>query len=118
MDIIELRDYCLSKKFVEESFPFDSVTLVFKVAGKMFALTGLNQPEKLSVNLKCDPELAIELREKHSCVIPGYHMNKRLWNTVFIDGSVNDAIIKQWIDNSYYEVVKTLPKKTQFLLNI
>ena len=118
MDIVELREYCLSKKGVEEAFPFDSVTLVFKVGGKMFALTGLDKPEKLSVNIKCEPELALELREKYLCVIPGFHMNKRLWNTVFIDGSVDDIIIKNWIDHSYNEVVKTLPKKTQLLLNM
>lgn len=115
MNIESLREYCLSKKGATESFPFDDVTLVFKVCDKMFALTGLDQ--KLSINLKCDPEKAIELREKYSFVIPGYHMNKTYWNTVLIDNTVPDHLIREWIDNSYKEVVKKLPKSTQMKLN-
>ena len=109
MNIEELRKYCLSKKAATECFPFDNVTLVFKIGGKIFALTNLDG--NLSVNLKCDPEKAIELREQYSSVKPGYHMNKRLWNTVDIDGSINDALIKSWIDDSYNLVVQSLNKK-------
>ncbi|MFH1320869.1 MAG: MmcQ/YjbR family DNA-binding protein [Bacteroidota bacterium] len=99
MNIEELREYCLSKIETTESFPFDEVTLVFKVLGRMFALTNLDG--ELSVNLKCDPEKAIELRERYPAVQPGYHMNKKHWNTVYIDGSIDDDQIMQWIDDSY-----------------
>ena len=111
MNIEELREYCISKKGVTEGFPFDEFTLVFKVSGKMFALTDL--VDAFSVNLKCDPEKAIELREQYPSVIPGYHMNKQHWNTILIDGSVNDVILKEWIDDSYDLIVKSLPKKQQ-----
>ena len=111
MNIEELREYCISKKGVTEGFPFDESTLVFKVSGKMFALTDL--VDALSVNLKCDPEKAIALREQYPCVIPGYHMNKQHWNTVIIDGSLNDNLIKEWITHSYELVVKSLTKKQQ-----
>jgi predicted DNA-binding protein (MmcQ/YjbR family) len=117
MDIIELRAYCISKKEVEECFPFDETTLVFKVLGKIFALLSLDEPVYPSINLKCDPELAIDLRERYSCVIPGYHMNKKLWNTIILDGSVDSKTIKLWVDHSYDEVVKKLPKKIQEKLN-
>jgi len=110
MNIEELRGYCLLKNGVEESFPFGSDTLVFKVAGKMFALTGLSESD-FSVNLKCDPALAIELREKYPAVQPGYRMNKKHWNTVYIDGSADDLLLKKWIDHSYDLVVLSLPKK-------
>lgn len=109
MNIEEFREYCLSKKGVTEDLPFDEETLVFKVSGKMFALTGLDEQE-LSINLKCDPEKAIELRERYPCVQPGYHMNKMHWNTVNIDGSVPDKLVKEWIDNSYTLVAKKLTK--------
>ncbi len=109
MDIEKLREYCISKKGVTEEFPFGEDTLVFKVGGKMFALTGLDGD--LSINLKCDPELAIELRERYPAVQPGYHMNKNHWNTVFIDGSVSDKLVCEWIDHSYNIVVGKLPKK-------
>ena len=108
MNIETLREYCLSKKGATECFPFDDVTLVFKVCDKMFALTGLDQ--ELSINLKCNPEKAIELREKYSFVIPGYHMNKTYWNTILIDNSVPDHLIHEWIDDSYNEEVNKLPK--------
>lgn len=116
MNIEDLRLYCLSKKESSEGFPFGEDVLVFKVAGKMFALTSLSSPD-FRVNLKCEPEKAIELREEYDCVIPGYHMSKKLWNTVIIDGSIPDALLEKWIDHSYDEVVKTLPKKLQKLLN-
>jgi predicted DNA-binding protein (MmcQ/YjbR family) len=109
MNIEEFREYCLTKKSVTESFPFDETTLVFKVANKMFALTDTH--DDFSINLKCDPEKAIELRERYPAVIPGYHMNKRLWNTVRVDGSISDDILYQWIDDSYDLIVESLPKK-------
>lgn len=99
MDIVELREYCISLPDVTEGFPFGEDTLVFKAFGKMFALANLNG--ELSVNLKCDPEKAIELREIYPAVEPGYHMNKRHWNTVRIDGSIPQGLIKEWINHSY-----------------
>lgn len=113
MDILELQDYCLSKPFTEECLPFDETTLVFKVMGKMFALLSLDEPIYPIINLKCDPELAIELRERYSSVAPGYHMNKLLWNSITVNGSVSNALIKEWIDHSYHLVVEKLPKKLQ-----
>lgn len=111
MNLEVLRSYCLQKKAVTEEFPFDEETLVFKVAGKMFCLTNIDHFE--SINLKCDPELAIEWREKYEAVQPGYHMNKKHWNTVIIDGSVPDKRILEWVDHSYALVVDSLPKKTK-----
>jgi predicted DNA-binding protein (MmcQ/YjbR family) len=110
MNIEEFRSYCLSKEETQECFPFGENTLVFKVAGKMFALTSLAESE-FSVNLKCDPAIAIELREEYPAVQPGYHMNKKHWNTVYIDSSAGDHLIKKWIDHSYDLVVLSLPKK-------
>ena len=111
MDIEAYREYCLSKKGVTEGFPFDEVVLVFKVMGKMFALTDVDQ--FASVNLKCDPDLAISLREQYPAVKPGYHMNKNHWNTVEMDGSIPDKLFKAWIDHSYDLIVQRLPKKLQ-----
>lgn len=108
MNIEELREYCISKKGVTENFPFDEVTLVFKVGGKMFALTNLDGEP--SVNLKCDPEKAIELREQYSAIIPGYHMSKIHWNTVYMDRSLPENLIKELIDLSYELVLASLPK--------
>lgn len=117
MNIEEFRDYCLSKKGVAESFPFDEVTLVFKVMDKMFALIGLdNNPAK--ANLKCDPEKSIELREKYpDLILPGYHMNKKHWNTVEIEGNLPHELVIELIDHSYDLVVKGLTKKLQIELN-
>jgi len=109
VNIEEIRDYCSNKKGVTEGFPFDETTLVFKVFDKMFALTNLDGD--LSINLKCDPDKAIELRELYSAVIPGYHMNKKHWNTIQMDGSVPDNKIQEWIDHSYTLVYDKLPKK-------
>ena len=109
MNVEDIRLYCLKKKAVTESFPFDDTSLVFKVANKMFALVNLRDNQ--SINLKCDPDKALELREHYSAVLPGYHMNKKLWNTVVLDNSVSDQVIKEWIDDSYYLVVENLPKK-------
>ena len=107
MNLEEIRTYCLGKKGVTEGFPFDEFTLVFKVGGKMFALLNLENPH--SVNLKCDPEKAVILREKYPAVLPGYHMNKKYWNTVMLDGSIPPGLIREWIDHSWDEVVKSLP---------
>ena len=109
MDIETLREYCLAKKNVEESFPFGETTLVFKVKGKMFLLTQLDTPV-LEFNVKCDPEKAIEWREQYAAVQPGYHMNKKHWNTVTADGSVPNRIMREMIDDSYDLVVASLPK--------
>jgi predicted DNA-binding protein (MmcQ/YjbR family) len=111
MNVESLREYCLSKKGTTESFPFDEDTLVFKVMGKMFCLVSLSEPD--SINLKCDPEKAVELREQYDCVQPGFHMNKKMWNTVYLDNSVSRKLICEWIDHSYDEVVKKLPKKVR-----
>jgi len=99
MNIESLREYCISKPGAEETFPFGDDTLVFKIRGKIFALVNLDGD--LSINLKCDPALALELREEFPSVLPGYHMNKKHWNTVMIDGSVPDKKIFSWIDHSF-----------------
>lgn len=104
MNIESLREYCLSKPGVEETLPFGPDTLVFKVNNKVFLLTGLDEAE-LRFNVKCDPDKAIELREEFSCVLPGYHMNKKHWNTIMVDGSVSTKKLKEWIDHSYELVV-------------
>ena len=114
MNVEEIREYCLKKPEVTESFPFDETTLVFKVNKKMFVLVSLD--DQLSVNLKCDPEYAIELREKYSSVLPGYHMNKRLWNTIIIDDSLMDKEIYHWIDDSYQLVIQKMPGKDRLRL--
>lgn len=109
MDIESLRDYCLSKPGVEECLPFDETTLVFKVGGKMFLLTDLE--DRLSMTVKCDPVKAPEIRETYACVTPGYHMNKKYWNTVMIDGTIGDTLLLQWIDDSYDLVLMSLPAR-------
>lgn len=114
MNIEAVREYCLSVKGAEECFPFDETTLVFKVMGKMFAYMGLERGnEGFMLNLKCDPEKAIELREKYACVIPGYHANKKYWNSIFIEQGMPDNELKDWINHSVDEVIKKLPKKQQ-----
>ena len=109
MELEEVREYCLSKKGVTEHFPFDEFVLVFKVGGKMFLLTSIK--ERGDYNLKCDPEKAIELREKYESVKPGYHMNKQHWNTVTVDGSFSKKELIEWIDDSYELVFNSLTKK-------
>ena len=111
MNIEEIRAYCIVKKQVTEDMPFGDDTLVFKVKGKMFAL--MNLEGDLRLNLKCDPEEAIRLREEFDAVIPGYHMNKKLWNTIIVDGRITEKQLKKWIDDSYMLVVQKLPKKDQ-----
>ncbi len=108
MNIEDVRNYCLLKNGVTESFPFDDTALVFKVNGKMFALLSLDE-NRLSV--KCNPEKAIELREHYNSVIPAYHMNKKHWNTILLDGDANCEQIKTWIDDSYVLVVNKMSKK-------
>ncbi|TLX70942.1 MmcQ/YjbR family DNA-binding protein [Labilibacter sediminis] len=109
MNIEELREYCLSKKGTSEEFPFDDVTLVFKVMNKMYALCSLDGD--LYVNLKCDPEKAITLREEHDAIRPGWHMNKKHWNTVDLDGRLKPDFVKELIDHSYDLVTSKLTKK-------
>lgn len=119
MHIDELRDYCLSKKGVTEAFPFDEVTLVFKVMNKMFCLAGLDRWEKgeKTINLKCDPEKAIELREQYEgTVVGGYHSNKKHWNTIYTDRDLSQEELKHWIDHSYDLVVLKLTRKDQEFL--
>ena len=114
MDIETLREYCLSIKGAEECFPFDETVLVFKVMGKMIAYISIEPSDRgFSVNLKCDPDKAIELREKYHCVHPGYHSNKRYWNMIYLDGDMSDNELKEWIEHSVEEVIKKLPKKQQ-----
>lgn len=110
MDIESIREFCLTKPGTTEGFPFDEVTLVFKVGGKIFCLMSLEKnPGR--INLKCDPEEAISLRETHPSIIPGYHMNKKNWNTVILDGSIEESLVRQMIDNSYDLVFFSLPAK-------
>jgi predicted DNA-binding protein (MmcQ/YjbR family) len=115
MNIEQYRNYCISKKGVTEEFPFDEDTLAFKVMGKMFALTSLKRWEEgdHSVNLKCDPDWAVELRAQFEAVIPGFHMNKKHWNTVAFNQDVPDKMILELIDHSYDLVVSSLTKKLQ-----
>jgi predicted DNA-binding protein (MmcQ/YjbR family) len=112
MDIETLREYCLNKPGVEETLPFGADTLVYKVTGKIFLITGLNE-ERVSFNVKCDPDLAIELREQYECVQPGYHMNKKHWNTIIVDGSVPNKKLAEWIDHSYKLVAEKAPQKVK-----
>jgi len=109
MNIETAREYCIQKKGVTECFPFDESTLVMKVMGKMFALFDLEKAN--SIALKCDPERAIELRERYSGIQGAYHFNKKYWNTVDFDADVNDRLIEQLIDHSYEEVIKKFTKK-------
>jgi predicted DNA-binding protein (MmcQ/YjbR family) len=109
MNIQDFREFCLSLPGTEESFPFDESTLVFKVKGKIFALTDVDL--FTSVNLKCEPEKALELRDRYEAVQPGYHMNKKHWNTIQIDGSIPDSILLGWTKDSYDLVVASLPRK-------
>jgi len=116
MNIEQLQEYCSSKKEVTEGFPFDENTLVFKVAGKMFALCPLEKWERgeASINLKCDPEYALELRANYDSIAPGFHMSKKHWNTIYIyKGELRPQFIFQLVDHSYNMVVNGLPKKVR-----
>src|SRR5580700_4241941 len=108
MNAEDIRTYTLSKENVDEGFPFGEQTLVFKVNGKIFLLVSLTS-QPLQFNAKCDPERAIELREQYACIIPGYHMNKKHWNTIIIDNTLNNKQLKELISHSYDLVYK--PKK-------
>ena len=110
MNIEELREYALSLKDFWEGFPFGEDTLVFKTDKKIFLLASLSVAP-LQFNVKCNPERAVELREQFSCILPGYHMNKKHWNTVVIDGSIPQKLLKEMIDDSYELIVQSLPKK-------
>ncbi|MEO5682624.1 MAG: MmcQ/YjbR family DNA-binding protein [Chitinophagaceae bacterium] len=110
MDIESLQEYCLSKKGAQETLPFGPDTLVYKVGGKVFLLTSLDAAD-FRFNVKCDPDLAEELREQYPCVLPGFHMNKKHWNTIIADGTVSNKQLQEWIDHSYQLVVESLPKK-------
>ena len=112
MDIEKFREYCLAKRAVTEGMPFGETVLVFKVGGKMFALAALDEVPARA-NLKCDPDLALELRDRYEQVQPGYHMNKKHWNTVEIEGGILDAELRKMIDHSYELVVKSLPEKVR-----
>ncbi len=113
MDIETYRSYCLAKPGVTEHFPFDDDVLVFKVMNKMFALASVSTIP-FRVNLKCEPDLALELRELHDEIIPGYHMNKQHWNTVYFEsGNLSDDFLVELIDKSYRLIVESLPKKRQ-----
>ncbi len=109
LELEQIREYCLSKNNVTEDMPFGDETLCFRVMEKVFLLTGINA-KPLHINLKCDPERALILREEHKSIMPGYHMNKKHWNTIIIDGSIKNSLIKELIDHSYNLVVQTLPK--------
>jgi predicted DNA-binding protein (MmcQ/YjbR family) len=110
MNVDEIREYCLAKEQVEECLPFDEVTLVFKVKGKMFLLVSLDA-DPVQFNVKCDPERALALREEYECIQPGYHMNKQHWNTVIVDRSLGRKMLKEQIDHSYSLVAAGKPKK-------
>jgi predicted DNA-binding protein (MmcQ/YjbR family) len=110
MNPAQLRDHCLSFTGAGETFPFGSETSAFKVRGKIFALSRLGSDE-LRVSLKCEPTLAEQLREAHAAVIPGYHLNKRHWNTVIVDGSLSAQMVKDMIEDSYDLVVSHLPQR-------
>ncbi len=116
MNIEEIREYCIAKPAVTEGFPFNDTALVFKVAGKMFALLDLSQ-ESRGISLKCDPELAIELREQHPEVTPAWHFNKQHWNSVYYTGSISADLVRELIDHSYKLVVKGLKKADRDALN-
>ncbi|PYJ50622.1 MAG: MmcQ-like protein [Verrucomicrobia bacterium] len=109
MDLEEFREYCLAKGGVTEGTPFGETVLVFKVAGKIFALAALDEIPA-TVNLKCDPDVALELRDRYEQIQPGYHMNKKHWNTVEISSGVPEAELRKMIDHSYDLIVKSLPK--------
>lgn len=112
MHLESFREYCLSKKGAAEETPFGPETLVFKVGGKIFALTSLDEPV-FRCSLKCDPERAVELREQYDWIIPGYHLNKKHWNTLAPTSVAPDALVRELIDHSYELIVRSLPRKVQ-----
>ncbi|MDR1632447.1 MAG: MmcQ/YjbR family DNA-binding protein [Dysgonamonadaceae bacterium] len=112
MNVEELHEYCLSIKGATDCFPFDDVSLVMKVMGKMFALIPLDNPV-LQITLKCEPEQALELRERYACVEPAWHFNKKYWNTIYPNREMTEGEVKKWIRHSVDEVIKKLPKQIQ-----
>ncbi len=116
MNIEAFREYCLSKPGVTEETPFGVDTLVFKVGCRIFALTDLNTFE--SINLKCDPEMAVQLREQYNAVQPGYHMDKKHWNTIRMQNNIPDLVLKQWIDQSYYLVYAKLTRAQKLAISV
>src|SRR6476619_6876470 len=112
MDAVEFREYCLTKPKATEGTPFGETVLVFKVAGKMFALMSLDEVPA-TANLKCDPDLALELRDRYQEVRPGYHMNKKHWNTIELSGRIPPKVLREWIDHSYDLVAAGLRKQRQ-----
>lgn len=114
MNVEEFRNYCVGKKGVTEDFPFDENVLVFKVVNKLFALSNIEDYK--SINLKCDPQKAEQLREQYSEIKPGYHMNKKHWNSVYINGTLPESLVKELIDHSYDLVVGKLTKKERLQL--
>lgn len=111
MHIESFREFCLAFRGVTEGFPFDQKTIVFKVGGKMFALADIEEFQ--SFNVKCDPEVAVELRERYQAVQPGFHMNKTHWNTVYIDQDMSDDLLFEQVRNSYTIILNSLPKKVK-----
>jgi predicted DNA-binding protein (MmcQ/YjbR family) len=112
----QLRAFCLDFNGAEETFPFNQETSVFKVGGKMFALSALDA-EPLQISLKCDPDLAVRLRAEYPAITGGWHLNKRHWNTVTLDGSLPERLVREMIEDSYDLVVSALPRKQQLLLD-
>ncbi|MCC9138256.1 MmcQ/YjbR family DNA-binding protein [Pontibacter silvestris] len=117
MSIEDFRDYCLAKHGTSEETPFDDDTLVFKVCGKIYALTSISN-FKSGINLKCNPELAVELRERYCCVVPGYHMSKKHWNTVLPNNCVPDILVLKWTDDSYNLIAEKLTKAQKQLIGL
>lgn len=115
MNVETFRSHCIKKKGVTEEFPFGETTLVYKVMGKMFTLADLDNFE--SVNLKCDPERGVELREQYASITPGFHMNKKHWITVFMDGSLPDKFVLGLVEDSYQLVIKSLTKSQRLTLS-
>lgn len=116
MNVEDLREYCLSLPHATECMPFDDKTLVFKIGGKMFCLVSLT--ETLSINVKCDPEEVFEIRESFPAVLPGVHMNKRHWNTVILDGTISDSMLKVWILKSYKLIIAKMTRKEKAELGL
>jgi predicted DNA-binding protein (MmcQ/YjbR family) len=112
VDLGEIKTYCLAKPGTTAEHPFGPDALVIKVAGKMFAIV-LEKADPLTISLKCEPEIAILLRETHDAVAPGYHLNKKHWNTVTLDGTVSDALVREWTDDSYDLVFESLPRRVR-----
>ncbi len=109
MNLDELRDFCSSKPGVEECFPFGEETMVFKVMGKMFVLVGMDSIP-LTINIKAEPDAILEQREQYSAVSPGYHQNKKYWNTITLDDSISNTVLKRWIEGSYSAAASKLSK--------